>query len=81
VSDDPDEAAHDEGAGPPGQPVAPGPPASAGDQALGEADSGEDVDVRSIPIGRPVDDETLAELKRRAEQPDTDAAPSQEDRG
>lgn len=81
MGEDHAEAAQDEGAGPPGQPVAPGPPTGAGDQAPGEADSGEDEDIRSIPIGRPVDDETLAELKRRAEQPDSDAAPSQEDRG
>lgn len=81
MSDDHAEGAHDEGAGPPGQPIAPGPPADAGDQAPAEGDSNEDVDIRSIPIGRPVDDETLAELKRRAEQPDNDAAPSQEDRG
>lgn len=81
MSDDHAEAAHDGGAGPPGRPVAPGPLAGAGDQTPDEADSGEDVDVRSIPIGRPLDDETLAELKRRAEQPDSDAAPSQGDRG
>lgn len=81
MGDDRDEAAHGGGAGPPGQPVAPGPPAGAGEQGPDEGDCREDVDVQSIPIGRPVDDETLAELKRRAEQPDTDTAPSQEDRG
>ncbi|MFG1629054.1 hypothetical protein [Kribbella sp. NPDC049227] len=78
MSENQPETAHDGDGGPSGAPTPGMPIEPENEPAADDANSG-DAESRSIPVGSPVDEETYAELKRRAEQPDEDAPPAQDD--